>query len=61
MRLGSRLASFIALLEVVAAVAFAWLLLDQLPSSLQLAGGVLVVAGVIVVKQAEPKPRLVES
>ena len=30
-RLGSRLASFVALLEVVAAVGFAWLLLDQLP------------------------------
>ncbi len=31
-RLGSRLASFVALLEVVAGVAFAWLLLDQLPA-----------------------------
>ena len=40
-RLGSRLASFVALLEVVAAVAFAWLLLDQLPGTLQLVGGAL--------------------
>ena len=30
-RLGSRLASFVALLEVVAGVLFAWLLLDELP------------------------------
>ena len=52
-RLGSRLASFVALLEVVAAVLFAWLLLDQLPGALQLAGGVLIVAGVVVVKLAE--------
>jgi drug/metabolite transporter (DMT)-like permease len=52
-RLGSRLASFVALLEVVFGVAFAWLLLDQLPGPLQLAGGVLIVAGVIVVKLGE--------
>jgi drug/metabolite transporter (DMT)-like permease len=55
-RLGSRLASFVALLEVVAAVAFAWLLLDQLPGPLQLVGGALIVAGVIVVKLAERPP-----
>ena len=56
-RLGSRLASFVALLEVVAGVAFAWLLLDQLPGALQLAGGALIVAGVIVVKLGE-RPRV---
>ncbi len=56
-RLGSRLASFVALLEVVAAVAFAWLLLDQLPGPLQLVGGALIVVGVIVVKLAERPPR----
>jgi drug/metabolite transporter (DMT)-like permease len=55
-RLGSRLASFVALLEVIAGVGFAWLLLDQLPGPLQLAGGVLIVAGVIVVKLGE-RPR----
>ena len=52
-RLGSRLASFVALLEVVAAVIFAWLLLDQVPDMLQLAGGAFIVAGVIVVKLGE--------
>jgi len=55
-RLGSRLSSFVALLEVVAGVTFAWLLLDQLPGPLQLAGGALIVAGVIVVKLGE-RPR----
>ena len=55
-RLGSRLASFVALLEVVAAVLFAWLLLDQLPGALQLAGGALIVAGVVVVKLGERPP-----
>ena len=56
-RLGSRLASVLALLEVVAAVTFAWLLLDQLPGVLQLVGGVFIVAGVIVVKIGEGPPR----
>ena len=36
--------------------AFAWPLLDQLPGPLQLAGGVLILAGVIVVKLGE-RPR----
>jgi drug/metabolite transporter (DMT)-like permease len=49
-RLGSRVASFVALLEVVAAVGFAWLLVSQLPGPSQLAGGVLIIAGAIAVK-----------
>ena len=56
-RLGSRLASFVALLEVVAAVGFAWLLLDQLPGTLQFVGGALILAGVVVVKLGERRPR----
>src|SRR4051812_29173054 len=56
-RLGSRLASFVALLEVVAAVIFAWLLLNQQPGTLQYVGGALILAGVIVVKLGERPPR----
>jgi drug/metabolite transporter (DMT)-like permease len=52
-RLGSRLASFVALLEVVAGVVWAWLLLDQFPSTVQLAGGLLILAGVVTVKLGE--------
>lgn len=52
-RLGSRLASFVALLEVVAAVGFAWLLLGQLPTGMQLVGGSLVLVGVVGVKLGE--------
>lgn len=52
--LGSRLASFVALTEVVAAVVFAWLLLGQLPTRMQLVGGALILAGVIGVKLGEP-------
>jgi len=53
-RLGSRLASFVALLEVLFSVVFAWVLLGELPSALQLFGGLLVLAGVVVVKLGEP-------
>jgi drug/metabolite transporter (DMT)-like permease len=48
--LGSRVASFVALLEVVAAVLFAWLLVAQLPGLVQLAGGVLIIGGVVAVR-----------
>lgn len=54
-RLGSRLASFVALMEVLAALVFAWLLLGQLPHTLQLVGGLVVLAGVVLVKLGEPK------
>jgi drug/metabolite transporter (DMT)-like permease len=59
-RLGSRVASFVALLEVVAGVVAAWLLLDQFPGTLQLAGGGLIVAGVVIVKLGE-RPAAVAS
>jgi drug/metabolite transporter (DMT)-like permease len=52
-RLGSRLASFVALTEVLAGVVWAWLLLDELPRSVQLLGGVLILAGVVAVKLGE--------
>jgi drug/metabolite transporter (DMT)-like permease len=56
-RLGSRLASFVALLEVVAAVTFAWLLLDQVPSTSQMIGGAIVMIGIVIVKLGEPQHR----
>lgn len=52
-RLGSRLASFVALSEVVAGVAWAWWLLDELPRPIQLVGGLLILAGVVAVKLGE--------
>lgn len=51
--LGSRLAAFVALTEVVASVLWAWLLLDELPRSVQLAGGLLILAGVVCVRIGE--------
>lgn len=52
-RLGSRLASFVALTEVVAGVAWALLLLDELPRPVQLLGGALIMLGVVAVKLGE--------
>jgi len=48
--LGAKLASFIGLTEVVFAVAFAWLLLGQVPAAVQFVGGALIVAGVALVR-----------
>ena len=56
--LGARLASFVALSEVLAGVLFAWLLLDQLPHAIQLLGGLLVLTGVVTVKAGEGRGRL---
>ena len=52
-RLGSRLASFVALAEVLFGVLWAWVLLDELPRPVQLAGGVLILGGVVAVKLGE--------
>ena len=49
-RLGARLASFVGLAEVLFAVLFAWLLLGQRPSALQAVGGVVVLAGIALVR-----------
>jgi drug/metabolite transporter (DMT)-like permease len=52
-RLGSSIASFVALSEVILAVIFAALLLGQIPTPIQAVGGVLILAGIATV-QAQP-------
>lgn len=52
-RLGATLASFVGLAEVVFAVLFAWVLVGQLPTPLQLVGGVVVLAGITLVRLDE--------
>lgn len=56
--LGERVASFVGLTEVLFAVLFAWLLLGELPALVQLAGGVLVLAGLVLVRSDRPRRRL---
>lgn len=50
---GATVASFIGLSEVLFAVLIAWLLLDELPGWIQLAGGLLILAGVVAVRLGE--------
>jgi len=52
-RLGSTVASFVGLSEVLFAILFAWLLLGELPRPVQLVGGVLIVVGVVAVRAGE--------
>lgn len=52
-RLGARLASLVALLEVLAAIVWAAVLVGQVPTWTQIIGGVLVVAGVLCARQSE--------
>jgi drug/metabolite transporter (DMT)-like permease len=57
--LGTKVASFVSLTEVLFAVIWAWLLLGELPAAIQLVGGALIVAGVVLVRADElrgPKP-----
>jgi drug/metabolite transporter (DMT)-like permease len=51
--LGSKVASFVSLTEVLFAVIWAWLLLGELPAAIQLVGGVLIVGGVVLVRLDE--------
>jgi drug/metabolite transporter (DMT)-like permease len=52
-RLGPMVASFVGLTEVMFAVAFAWVLLGQMLSAVQLGGGLLVLAGIALVRVDE--------
>jgi drug/metabolite transporter (DMT)-like permease len=54
--LGARLSSFLGLTEVLFAVLFAWLVLDELPTAFQLLGGALIIAGVALVRLDELRP-----
>lgn len=55
-RLGSSLASFVSLTEVIFAVTFAFVLLGQRPGPMQLLGGALILTGIALVQRpARPK------
>lgn len=51
--LGSSVGSFVALTEVIFAVAFAFLLLGQRPGLIQLVGGALILAGIALVQRPQ--------
>jgi drug/metabolite transporter (DMT)-like permease len=52
-RLGAKLASFVAMAEILFAVLFAWVLLGQVPTATQFAGGALILCGVVLVRLDE--------
>ena len=53
-QIGSRVASFVGLSEVLFAIVIAWLVLGEQPSSVQVIGGALIVAGVVFVRLGTP-------
>ena len=55
-RLGSKVAAFVGLTEVLFAVAFSWLMLGEVLSTMQFVGGALILAGVAIVR-LESTPR----
>jgi drug/metabolite transporter (DMT)-like permease len=59
--LGAKLASFAGLTEVLFAVLMAWLLLGELPTAIQFAGGGLILAGIALVRADELAPRRVPA
>ncbi|SIT76052.1 DMT family transporter [Microbacterium sp. RU33B] len=57
-QIGSRIASFVGLSEVLFALGFAWLLLGEVPAPIQFVGGALILVGVVLVRMdasTEPK------
>jgi len=48
--IGSRVASFVGLSEVLFALGFAWLLLGETPAPVQFVGGAVLLAGVVLVR-----------
>ncbi len=59
-RLGSSLASFAALTEVIFAVIFAFVLLGQRPGPMQLLGGALILAGIALVQRPARRTNVTE-
>ena len=53
--LGTTVASFISLLEVLFAVVFAWMFVGESPAPVQLLGGAFIVGGVVLVRLDETR------
>jgi drug/metabolite transporter (DMT)-like permease len=59
--LGARLSSFVGLTEVVFAVVVAWIVLHELPTAVQMLGGVLIVTGAALVRLDELRRATIAS
>ncbi|MDY0913466.1 DMT family transporter [Rathayibacter festucae] len=61
-RLGTRIASFVGLTEVLFSIVAAWALLGELPAPIQFGGGALILVGVVLVRlQAEAPSEVAEE
>lgn len=61
-RLGTRIASFVGLTEVLFSIVAAWALLGELPAPIQFGGGALILVGVVLVRlQAEAPGEVAEE
>jgi drug/metabolite transporter (DMT)-like permease len=58
-RLGTRIASFVGLTEVLFSIVAAWALLGELPAPIQFGGGALILVGVVLVRLQAEAPDLV--
>lgn len=56
--LGATMGSFVALSEVVFAVVVSWAVLGEVPTGVQALGGLAILAGVVVIKLDEARPRV---
>ena len=59
--LDTRVASFVGLSEVMFGVIGAWLLVAQTPSPTQLFGGLLILAGIVLIRRAETRAPVVPA
>jgi drug/metabolite transporter (DMT)-like permease len=56
--LGAALSSFVGLTEVLFAIAFAWFALGEVPTLMQAMGGVLIIAGIALVRAGMLRPEV---
>jgi drug/metabolite transporter (DMT)-like permease len=56
--LGAALSSFVGLTEVLFAIAFAWFALGEVPTLMQAVGGVLIIAGIALVRAGMLRPEV---
>lgn len=59
--LDTRVASFVGLTEVMFGVLAAWLLIAQVPSPVQMCGGLLILAGIMLIRRAEGRAPVAPS
>lgn len=55
--LGARVGSFVSLLELLAAIVFAWIVVNETPTAVQGVGGLVMLAGIVCVQAGDVSSR----